>query len=182
MSASSNCRLARCGMGGLPAVASGEGWVLPMPNGLKQSFGAECSRHHPASRPSKICNVISYNTDVARSAVGNAIRYNDRGEKPGGWRGTSNEPADFQTPLSIGRCAPTDYRRNIALGKLPIVPLFRPLWYGRLPKWPTGIDCKSIGLRPSMVRIHHLPPVFAGGENCWSEAAPRWPTSPRRRR
>ena len=60
---------------------------------------------------------------------------------------------------------------KIALGKRSIVPLFRPLWYGGLPKWPTGIDCKSIGLRPSMVRIHHPPPVFAAGENCAPDEA-----------
>ena len=30
---------------------------------------------------------------------------------------------------------------------------------GRLPKWPTGTDCKSVGDTPSEVRILHRPPA-----------------------
>ena len=31
---------------------------------------------------------------------------------------------------------------------------------GRLPKWPTGADCKSAGLRLRWFEIHHLPPLL----------------------
>ncbi len=36
-----------------------------------------------------------------------------------------------------------------------------PSLFGRILKWPTRADCKSAGLRPTLVRIQLLPPSFA---------------------
>lgn len=92
----------------------------------------------------------------------------------------SGSPQPSRSPVRIGVVSP-ELRAVLAASANHDFALNRgggsgdstaSLCVGGILKWPTRIDCKSIGLRPSVVRIH-LPPPLSLGFCPWRRAMPR---------